>query len=1445
MAATGAELADSVQFGKRHNGEPGSQSDSMAKHGLRGIKASYATYEKNVAVCRGGSLEWRMATEEGGRYLLKVKVGVGIGRDAYISYLRRDEWVKLPAIESVKRSEGKTCVYDIDIPKGQTEATFRWTSIGRAIAYLFSAQLLKPQRQSQEDKLRNERISQSVEAARVSSGDGLSFSLSNDGHIRKVTLGGEDCTDYRALRKSGLTIVDVDSGEPMSLRGKVSRDQHGRVTYAATMPKEQLNVTLTYEAAGEHIRVRGEVESARASDRGVVVTYALPIAAIGWRWCGILERDAPIEKGRHYEESELFRSTESLRDGLQLKSEKRKRWYRLSHTFCSSLYSPQHGISLVQPRDEFRIFRTYYDAEAGLFQMEYALGLSPDTRPLNRATFSFIICRSAGEWGYRAALEKYYRIFPQFFENRIEKQGGTCPFTNPFVLKNCDEFMHRFAWSPSGATVLRNMGLYTFSYYAPTRVGCNIEGYGPKSGKEPTLEQKLDAIDRVYRGRRGYTPNAAPLSIPMDRQGQPMIHRSSYSDWSAPVSLDPDLPYGKFLLGMLKGRLIRAKASTSGIAYDGLTPGLNYRRAHFRCANHPLLYDSGAKSCTIYNFFACLEFMQELRGKLNEIDAYAIVNITPSRLLFAGPFLDVFTEECGVDPPYHTLAMHRMSAYQKPVTIIAKELWARRSPRDVEDMMRKCLYWGVFPGCFDGMPSIGHAWSNYWAHPEWYNRDRACWRKYLPLIQDVATAGWHPVPYARTDRGRVGVQRFGDFKDGAVYFTLRNRDVLSARVRLRIDRATLGIGDDVLAIDEIADSELDGVLEGGMVEIPVSLAGREIKLIGVSRRSAYQARRLNRAIQWLNTRRLYREQAKPYGDRLTAWNGDRVWRVGDYAIDRQVSHTGAQCVRMEAPKGTLCQARMFLDKKPQTLVLSAWSRSERVAESLKEYAIGLRIDYVGFSRRDCTSHAITFPAGTNEWQYRELKVAVDKPIETVEVRVKLEGKGKAWFDDLALGSEADGFTKNLLFDPGFEERFPTDDEQAALDAKMEDLRQALISLRQKPLATFGRAIEAKIKDTRDWIDRNSARDLAARELRDLADIERLLGQGGFFGGEVTLRMRADQCVYPGQRLEVRVVATNTTPDAVRLASPQLTASAPGWAFTPAEGAKSVELQPGQRREFGYCARVPASAKQGESIALAAEVREPKLARSATSKVCVNPAEVELLAPRQEGEAFVQQVRVRNNLSEEIQGHVELVLPQEATSRQLRESLPRLTPHDSRDVLFKIPTAAMKRGRYTVQCRLALTGKGLYEKQQALSFGNLTIDAKVVVDSCHGGYVTGPLNDGVVNMQGLGWRDAAWASRYAKTPPWVEIQLPKPCRIHRVVVFWAYDHGCFYPSRQYSIQCMTQGNWQTVVKVEANKEAVSDHRFPEVTAQRVRIWQPPTGGSPPKPTLMWVGEVEVY
>jgi hypothetical protein len=64
----------------------------------------------------------------------------------------------------------------------------------------------------------------------------------------------------------------------------------------------------------------------------------------------------------------------------------------------------------------------------------------------------------------------------------------------------------------------------------------------------------------------------------------------------------------------------------------------------------------------------------------------------------------------------------------------------------------------MFPGFFSANASEGH----YFTQPQLYNRDRALFKKYVPLCRQVAEAGWEPITMARSSDNRVYVERFGE-----------------------------------------------------------------------------------------------------------------------------------------------------------------------------------------------------------------------------------------------------------------------------------------------------------------------------------------------------------------------------------------------------------------------------------------------------------------------------------------------------------------------------------------------------------------------------------------------------------------------------------------------------------------------------------------------------------
>ena len=89
------------------------------------------------------------------------------------------------------------------------------------------------------------------------------------------------------------------------------------------------------------------------------------------------------------------------------------------------------------------------------------------------------------------------------------------------------------------------------------------------------------------------------------------------------------------------------------------------------------------------------------------------------------------------------------------------------------------------------MFSVDAASNPYWDNPKWYNRDRPLFKKYIPVIQKLSTAGWEAITYATSDNLSVGVERYGKR-----YLALRNltSQPQTAEVTLSPKLAEFGAG---------------------------------------------------------------------------------------------------------------------------------------------------------------------------------------------------------------------------------------------------------------------------------------------------------------------------------------------------------------------------------------------------------------------------------------------------------------------------------------------------------------------------------------------------------------------------------------------------------------------------------------------------------------------------
>ncbi|MHB1196386.1 MAG: hypothetical protein ACYC0A_06060 [Lutibacter sp.] len=60
----------------------------------------------------------------------------------------------------------------------------------------------------------------------------------------------------------------------------------------------------------------------------------------------------------------------------------------------------------------------------------------------------------------------------------------------------------------------------------------------------------------------------------------------------------------------------------------------------------------------------------------------------------------------------------------------------------------------------------------YWKDAEKIENGRPFFKKYIPIIKQIAGAGWEPVTEAVTNVESVRIERFGDDKE--LFFTVRN-----------------------------------------------------------------------------------------------------------------------------------------------------------------------------------------------------------------------------------------------------------------------------------------------------------------------------------------------------------------------------------------------------------------------------------------------------------------------------------------------------------------------------------------------------------------------------------------------------------------------------------------------------------------------------------------------
>ncbi|MBC8453595.1 hypothetical protein H8D64_00900 [PVC group bacterium] len=149
-------------------------------------------------------------------------------------------------------------------------------------------------------------------------------------------------------------------------------------------------------------------------------------------------------------------------------------------------------------------------------------------------------------------------------------------------------------------------------------------------------------------------------------------------------------------------------------------------------------------------------------------------------------------------------------------------------------------------------------------------------------------------------------------------------------------------------------------------------------------------------------------------------------------------------------------------------------------------------------------------------------------------------------------------------------------------------------------------------------------------------------------------------------------------------------------------------------------------------------------------------------------------------------------------------------------------------------------------QKSMSFAAKD-DVVIVVDSLYPGYLTEPINDGIIDVTGLSWNEAAFASGENHLPHSVEIMFPDYVTAKQVIIHWHKSDSEMYTSRKGKVTGIGKDGNELELGCfnNTNDVPLNAISFDPVTVQSIRLTQPGLAGSKQRPKLLWIREMEVF
>jgi len=232
----------------------------------------------------------------------------------------------------------------------------------------------------------------------------------------------------------------------------------------------------------------------------------------------------------------------------------------------------------------------------------------------------------------------------------------------------------------------------------------------------------------------------------------------------------------------------------------------NYRRAHWKYADHPLVFSYDTKQPVLLGVLSQYDYMSSLHNDMTSTDKYICGNIFQKAYSFYGHLIDVLGSEVWyLYMNDDDASLRRTMSYQKTNSNLM--VWNQHgydsiTNEEMEIYMKDQMFYGMFPSIQISSDYDTGEFSDYWNDAILYDRDRDLFKKYVPIIKTISAAGWGPISYATCDNPNIRFERYGCSNEG-MYYTIGNIGSNIENGVLTIDMSKLGFDGITVKVKEL------------------------------------------------------------------------------------------------------------------------------------------------------------------------------------------------------------------------------------------------------------------------------------------------------------------------------------------------------------------------------------------------------------------------------------------------------------------------------------------------------------------------------------------------------------------------------------------------------------------------------------------------------------------